>query len=263
VNSVKFILPEIAICAAALAQAPDRTLKIAVDDPRPVAAVARSLEQRFGWVVTYEDPQWAAASELQDVTYRVRSDIASFPPVVRGLLPRVLVPKGGRIEFDMPAGTPPLRGFQRLNLINDLLSYHSMRGNPGHFSVREGSDGFLHIVPRAAKDTAERLAPQQPVLDRNVFIPERRYSGLEFLTAFVESVSRASGVPVDIGSVPINPLARVSINGGARNEPARDALARFLRGADPGYSWRLFFDPVDRVFYLNVHWIARPAQGER
>jgi hypothetical protein len=234
-------------------------VRIEVNDPRPLAGAAEALERRLGWVVTYEDPEWAAGSEIQDVTETVRTDLAGVPASLRSAVPRVYVPKAGSIHLEISPSAAIATGADRINLLSDLLAAHSSAGNPGTFRVQEGTSGRIHIVPLAARDSSEHVVPQQPVLDRGITLESRQYRGLEFLAAFLEAVTRASGVQVEIGATPINTLVHHSGTYSASNEPARNVLARFLDSVGPGYSWQLFYDPVDHAYFLNIHSV--PSKG--
>ena len=70
---------------------------ISVNDPRPVACAAETLEKKYGWTITYEDPPYVHESELVDVTDKVRRDLDKFEP---GKAPRVLIPKGGTLTVE-------------------------------------------------------------------------------------------------------------------------------------------------------------------
>jgi hypothetical protein len=259
-TNLRLVLLTAIACIVAIAQPPARQpVRIEVNDPRPLAGAAVALERQLGWVVTYEDPEWVAGSEIQDVTEAVRTDLADVPASLRFAVPRTYVPKTGSIHFEISPRAAGASGADRINLLNDLLMAHSSAGNPGTFRVQEGASGRIHIVPLAAKDSSERVVPQQPVLDRGIILEPRQYRGLEFLGAFVEAVTRASGVPVEIGTIPINTFVHHSGAYSASNEPARNVLARFLDTVGPGYSWQLLFDPVDRMYVLNIHWV--PSKG--
>jgi hypothetical protein len=50
------------------AQTVQDTIKLGVDDPRPVAKAVEELVSRYGYVITYEDPRHAYEGDIQDVT---------------------------------------------------------------------------------------------------------------------------------------------------------------------------------------------------
>jgi hypothetical protein len=215
-----------------------------VADPRPLAMAAQALESRFGWIITYEDPQWLANSEIRDVTESVRRDGSSSP--------RVLIPSGGSIEFDVLPAASDSQTTGHVALVQNLVLAHSAAGNPGTYRVQE-SHGRLNIVPLTAKDASERENPQQPVLDTVISLDKRQRNGLVLLDEFTEQLSRAAGVRVVVGTVPLNILAHKVGTYGAHDELARDFLSRFLDQTGQGFSWQLFFDPAEKTYALNIH----------
>jgi hypothetical protein len=54
---------------------------LAVESPRPIATAVQTLVSRYGVVITYEDPRYAYAGDLQDVANLVRKET---PRLCRG-----------------------------------------------------------------------------------------------------------------------------------------------------------------------------------
>ena len=88
------------------------TFEVAVEDGRPLAKVLDEVEERFGWTVTYEDPPYQNANEIEDVTERVRRDGKTHL--------RVLVPRGGAFHFSYALN--PENGSDPAGLLGALLS---------------------------------------------------------------------------------------------------------------------------------------------
>jgi hypothetical protein len=239
------------LSAATLWAQANHPLRMVVDDPRPVASGAEQLEARYGWVITYEDPQWLAPSEIRDVTDSVRRDAQGLSPQMRSMLPRVLIPRGGSFVFSLP-----LNGSSdQLVVVQNLLAAYASAGNPGTFRVLQ-SPGAMHIIPVTARDATEQSAPQHPVLDATISLEKRSWTGAAFLEAFCKQLTLVSGQRVEVGIFPINTLGQFQADYDAWDEPARDVLSRFLHSIGPGYSWQLFFDPSGRSYYLNIHWVG-------
>ena len=100
---------------------------ISVDDPRPLAACIDEIEKKFGWVVTYEDPVYLNATEINDVTASVRRDGKSYPGV--------LVPRGGLFTFSCAQPIDGRSPADRAALLQALLRAYGANGNPGFFQV--------------------------------------------------------------------------------------------------------------------------------
>lgn len=136
---------------------------VAVDDARPLAKVLDEVEARFGWTVTYEDPPYENANEIEDVTERGRRDGKT--------LPRVVGPRGGAFHFSYaltrrPAATEGLLG--------RCWRATKEATNRGLFRVfREGNS--FHVVPRAWIDKQGAEMVRGSVLDCSIQLePGRR-----------------------------------------------------------------------------------------
>jgi len=70
---------------------------LSVNGARPVKLAAETLEKKYGWIITYEDPPYVHETELVDVTEKVRRDLDKFKP---GHAPKVFTPKGGELAFE-------------------------------------------------------------------------------------------------------------------------------------------------------------------
>jgi hypothetical protein len=64
-----------------------------VNDPRPLAQLMSQLQEAYGFVVTYEDPRFASASDL----VAVKNSRASY---------REVIPRGGVFEPTFTAPPP-------------------------------------------------------------------------------------------------------------------------------------------------------------
>jgi len=215
--------------------------QIIVDDPRPIASVAEKLEALYGWVISYEDPEWVVPSETQDVTDEVRRDHATMP--------RVLIPRASAFAFRLPAVKPGVG--ERVSLLQELISASEMAGNPGQFRVFE-SDGVLHIAPRE-KEVSGPYSLQAALLETEISIAEKDWNTLSVLEAFCKELTKNSGREVELGIIPINTFVHHHGLYKATAMNARDFLSSLLSRVGDGYSWQLFCDPSDRSYALNIH----------
>src|SRR5262245_59356678 len=71
-------------------------IKLSVEDPRPVVKAIETLESKYGWVITYEDPRYANDSEIADTNLKIRKDPDNSKS---SEITKVLVPRGGALEF--------------------------------------------------------------------------------------------------------------------------------------------------------------------
>lgn len=231
-----------------------RTLTISVDAPRPLAAVIRQLEVRHGWVITYEDVAHVHPDELLDVTRFVRKNpVPDAPPV--------LVPRGGQFEFHYSA--PPADQEDPSAVILALLNRYGESEHGGVFRlIRDGA--ISHVVPSQRQTPLGAIEARGSILNTYITIPHGKRTALDMLESIRDELTRQTGIEVLIGTVPLNLLARTSVEDGAQSEPARTVLLRTLRATGWSLSWRLLYEAGPAPLYaLNIHAVRRPTGESR
>ena len=228
-----------------------RKVSLAVEDPRPVAKAITMLEARYGWIITYEDPRYAYADDIVDVTEKVRRDLHKHP---QGQAPRVLIPRGGHLsfEYDVIADTnlPSSPGV----VVRQLLNAQAASATSARFRF-ETSNAIIHVIPNAIKDQSGRLTPQQSLLDTVVSLPADERTGLRTLEALTESIGKATQSRIVVGSVPVGLFLRHKDRHGVAGQKAREVLAELLERISPGraLSWQLLYDPGMKIYVMNIH----------
>lgn len=231
---------------------------LSTESGRPLAEAIEMLEARHGFVITYEDPRYSHASEIEDVTEKVSRHLNEFEP---GKGPRVLVPKGGVLSFDYDEALTARSDYQ-LILVQQLVDASLAQGNAGRFRV-EQQGAFIHVIPIASKNERGQVVPQASVLDAVISLRKAQRSGLETLEAICAAVSQVTGTRVVVGSAPLNAFLRYRNEEGITRKPARGALAEILAKIGHGtpLSWQLFYSPTLKMYVLNVHEV-RPLAAE-
>jgi hypothetical protein len=218
---------------------------------RPLAEAIQMLEDRYGFVITYEDPRYMHASEIEDVTEKVRRDLDKFKP---GKAPRVIVPKGGILSFDYDE-TLARKSDYHLILVQQLVAANSAQGNAGRFRV-EQQGALIHVIPTAIKNERGKVVAQSSVLDAVISVPKAERSGMQTLDAICAAVSQVTGTKVVFFGGPFNNLyLRYRNEEEITREPARAALAEILAKIGKGtpLSWQLLYDPGMKMYGLNIH----------
>ncbi len=234
-------------------------MRLSVADPRPLAKGIETLEARYGWVITYEDPPYANDDEVADVTTAVRKDLNKFKP---GKAPKVLVPKGGSLTIDYEVASDTKRPHDPSAVVRQLFEAYSARGHAGTFRL-ESSGRILHVIPNATRNKEGVLTPVASPLDAGItFAPGQ--NGSETLEAFCAAVSEATGTKVVMGTIPLGLFSR-PIQRGASGQKARDVLVGLLEETKrgPDLTWQLLYDPGMKTYVLNVLIVAVSNNGQR
>jgi hypothetical protein len=146
-----------------------------------------------------------------------------------------------------------------------LLQAYERGGYPGAFRLVENGT-VTHVVPRQAADATGVLRAWTPILDAQMSLPVVEESVLDRVRRLVAEVSQRTGWSIELGTVPINLLARTraDVTKATAPESARAALSRALASTGHSLSWRMYFAPGPAGrFFLNIHPVAgaaRPVQ---
>jgi hypothetical protein len=225
-----------------------------VQDPRPLAKAIETLEARYGWIITYEDPPYVHESEIADVTEMVRNPLHKSKP---GQATKVLVPKGGALVIDYDVMADTGLPADREAVIQQLLDANSANGNAGKFRL-ERTGEVLHVIPIASKNGAGTFAQQESVLDAVITLPAEERSSMQMLDAICAAVSQATKTHVEAGMVPLNPFLQHRDQQGAISEKARSVLLNTLERTGTNMSWRLYYGPGTKRYVLNIHQVPPP-----
>lgn len=215
-------------------------VSISVDEGRPLAAVVRELERRFGWIITYEDPAYLFAPEIKDVRH-LRRDGKDLP---------LLVPRGGPFTFSytLPPTSPTTSPQEAL--LGALLDQYHQTGYAGRFRL-ERTGPVYHIVPEMAKDESGVLRPYASILDTKISLPDEEVNGMELIESIVAAVHESGDARLRGSSA----LRGVRVRIAARDESVRSILVRMFASVAPRLSWRLLCGPArgSGTCSLNIH----------
>jgi hypothetical protein len=231
-------------------RAEDRVMSVSVDDPRPVAQAMRTLESLYGWTITYEDPRYVHISELADVTYRVRRDLAEFPI---GRAPKVLVPRGGPLTVNYSVSSASGMPDTAAALIQKVLDVHAAGGGSSFRLLQSQSGRYFHVVPAQVKNGLGQLVGQSSILDTVINLSSEERNGREMLEAICNAIGEATQRHVLLGTIPEKLFYRDRVTKTAFNEIARDVLTKTLSGTGVRLSWQLLYDPGLEEYVLNIH----------
>lgn len=234
-------------CVCAPGAAVGQGFTVTANSGRPLAAMVTKLEEKFSWVVTYEDPQYLNPADSVDVTQAVRRTPGPG---------RTLVPRGGPFTFVAPAEIDPVAP-QEPEVLRALLEQYAASGYPGTF-VLERTGSIFHIVPTGTRDADGASVPYASILDsRIVAIPGQRTA----LDAIEMVLGQLNGQVV-LGSNFTELLRQTDVSQNAANDTARNLLVQILRATGRPLSWQMFCDPGGtHMCALNIQMVGVPGQA--
>ena len=238
---VKIRFAASACAMAAIAAVPARAQQtLTVHDPRPVAAMILELEKTYSWQITYEDPPYAYAADIEDLT----AGVERYPGKER-----ILVPKARTLSV---VGLAPQ---ENAAIENVLAGYSRLTGVQAFRLVKNGT--VYHVIPNHARDASGSLRRYASILDTKIAVRPGQRTAYRLIEEICQKVSQASGKTVALGMAPHSMLMSLNTTVGTagRKETAEAVLDQFVAESGTRLSWRLLYDPGLRFYALNLHFV--------
>jgi hypothetical protein len=237
------------------------TVTVTADTWRPLSAIAQTLANTFGIVISAEDPDLLFTGDLTDTTERALPEWRAAHPNTR-----VYIPKAWRLQFEFRTHKD-----ETPEDVAGLLQQVVNRANAqSPFRYRLDVDGeFNTFVPTRTRDDAGGVVEKVPLLDRHIDISAGTRMIAQHGEMLAKALSTQTGLRVSccqlfVAGIPWG-MARVAFE--AHDEPARQVLERLIRldqqSKNPSsrYYWLLDCDPnfVDGPRYCFID--LRPVRG--
>jgi hypothetical protein len=208
------------------------SVHVVVEGPRPLAQALESLQQKYKWVVDYEDPQFLSKLDLTE---------AQGPG-------KPMLPAGHQFKFDFPAS-----GVDEGNVLQSLVDAYDASDNPGKFELRKGESDQFYAVGTQARNLKGQLSPQHPLLDAPVTLVKRKRTVEETVKLICLRAGERQHIQVIIGILPRKFTQYAPVEVGGKQIPARTLLLQALAATNRRLYWRLLFDPNTKGYIFDVH----------
>jgi hypothetical protein len=230
-------------CAKVTTTGDEATL--VADSIRPIDSIANKLAQRYGIIVSAEEPQYLFAGDMEDVSVADPEWSAGHPRA------HYLVPRRRRLEIRFPVlsdGSP--------RDVRQLLQQIAQTANAQlPFAYRLDINGeFSTFVPTRTRNAEGGVIEATPLLDRRITIPSGARSIAQSAKSIGDALSLQTGLHVSCEHWG-NRWGMQETEFGAHDEPARKVLQRLL-GLDQelrGY-WLLRCDSGSCFISLESAW---------
>ncbi len=248
-----------------------------IRQPNPLLEVAKTVSQRFGVPIAYEEPAWIADIEMGRLIDL--PDTQTRPPdIVAKMNPRLRAPALGSIELHETIVSGRSDFDQAGEILRDSVDEHGRRGNPGVFKVVRLGDLGYGIVPTNIRNASGQFVSALSPLDAPISFPAGNRRLGETLRLIAKAIGDATGQKINaqITAPGFNSIFdQAKSDAGAQNEVARNVLARVLHdittmdGVKPKLWWTLEYaingnstNPFgaqikDPVYNINFHIVTR------
>ena len=155
-----------------------QTVHINADGPRPLLQAIDALQEKYGWTVDYEDPQ--------------------YPPAIGGLTPPATGPvrrhpngrnngsAGFSVEFNVTADSRP----DERAVLALIVDANNQSNDGGQFELRKDTDDGFMVVGEGALTPQGETSSQRPILDSLISLKAERRSARETIALICEKVSQ-------------------------------------------------------------------------
>jgi hypothetical protein len=208
-------------------------IHIAANSPRPLEQVLDALQQKYGWAINYEDPQYISSM-----------DIVTSPGGDSGSK----LPAGGIFKVEFSATAPEQEKILRL-----VVDLYNQSQNPGRFELRRDNQGNFRVVGTSARDEKGAISAQPVFLDLPLTLTTEERSVTEAVNLICEGIAAQNNTAVAVGVSPRGLMNRTLAKVGGTRIPAHDLLAESLTATHHDLYWRLLFDPDSKSYFLSIH----------
>jgi hypothetical protein len=227
----------------------DGKIRLVANDSRPLAQALDALQQKYGWSVNYEDPQYTSKLDLIDA--KGLQDKSSYPNGQHR------VPSGGSFTAELGAAPAAKASPDEKKALQALIDSYNRSSNPGRFELREDrAEQAFDVVGTAAHDTQGRVTQQPVLLDSPITIDTQERTFSDIVDLVCQKLSEKGHVPITLGVHPLG-LDRVHVTVGGKDLAGRSFLLRAMEATGRKLCWRLLFDPDSGSYFLNVQLVKR------
>ena len=216
--------------------------------PRPLLRALDALQEKYGWTVDYEDPQYPSESNA--------------PANPRWRHPNAGSSRGESfsVEFN-PGPTPDSRPDQNsvlttvVNAYNEgsaVAQFELRKENRNNKDKNSEQHPRFDVVGVAAPDQQDTTHSQAPILDLPITLAKEKRTAEQTIALICQKLNEKSKIPVTVNADAGNVRWRATVTVGGREAPARALLSRTLAAMGDHLSWRLLYDPSGVSYEFNV-----------
>jgi hypothetical protein len=214
---------------------------IHAEGPRPLLRALEALQDKYGWVVDYEEPQYPADLDLD------RNEPS---------LPRRRHPNGrnlkGSFSVEFNSGPAPDSSPDENSVLKIVVDSYNYGDADGQFELRKEQDGRFDVVGIGVRDQQGEVSSRQPILDLQITLKTKRRSADETIALICQKVGQQSKIPVTPSGIADDVSGNGTVAVGGMRIPARTLLSRTLATMVEHLSWRLLYDVDGKSCELSL-----------
>ncbi|MBU1692862.1 MAG: thioredoxin family protein [Verrucomicrobia bacterium] len=206
-----------------------------VTGERPLADALEGFMRLHQVLVTYEDPLYEFAGDLDDQTM-MRKDLAKYPP---GQAPRVLQPKRMQFQAQYLLDTGKKAPGDITAALEQLIEQYNNGPRIAEFKLSEGP-GIWHVVPTRVRDNSGSWKAATSILNNVVHLTGGETNYMEFTSSSLQEACRDIGIR--LWEFTALPPQIVTLPEG--DFTLREMLARLITSNFVNVTWFMLCDPT-------------------
>jgi hypothetical protein len=226
-------------------------VRINADGERPLLRALEALQQKYGWIVDYEEPQYSAdgagAGSAASLRSRRHADARD----------------GARHAFSVEynVGPTPDSPPDEKSVLTTVVDAYNDDNSAAPFELRNENDSEraggkqqerrFDLVGMNVRDDRDETQ-RQPILDRPIILAKRSRSAERTMALICQRVSERSGIAVSVGAIDASVAGSHQVEIGGVEAPARTLLLHTINAVGNHLNWRLLYDSNSKSYELSV-----------
>ena len=215
---------------------------IHAEGPRPLLRAIQALQDKYGWMVDYEDPQYPADLDLT----------TNAPS-----LPQRRHPNGGNLKgsfsVEFNSGPAPDSPPDENSVLKIVVESYNQSDADGQFELRKEQDGRFDVVGIGVRGQNGEVSSPGPILDLLITLKTKRRSVQETVALICQKVSQRSQIPAAPIGIADSVHGHGTVAVGGMTVSARTMLSRTLSAVrEKPLSWRLLYDATGKSYELKL-----------
>lgn len=219
-------------------------LHINAGGTRPLLQAVEAVQEKYGWAVDYEDPQYPQAPD--NPTNRISPPHRLHSYATNG-------DANDSFSLQYKLGANPNSPPGEAKLLWALVDAFNQNASTAQFKLLQQENNRFAVVGVEVRGANEQMVAQQPLLDLPIALMPERRSAADAIAAICRELSQDSKLPV-APHVSANLSGTVVLGGSA--QPARELLFQVLAATASEAYWQLLYDAQGESYELNIKAIS-------
>lgn len=214
-------------------------LHINASGPRPLLQAIDALQQRYGWVVSYEDPENAASTH------------AATPAAPQRRLRSYLSGSDADSVFSFQYDVGPDASLlpDETKLLTTLVEAFNNSNDAIRFELLKQASSY--IVVGISVSTSGDKTVTRPILGTPIVMSKKLRELSEALAIISRELGQKGRISVSI-NIASNVSWKTQVVTGGHTMTARELLTEILNQVGSKLCWRLLYEPSTRSYELEV-----------